>query len=131
MAPYLQTNLMTETWPNGPGKMNSSCGRQFRVENVDELDFRSAFRPAVDFTTRHDHAKWAVSSERKGDAAVHYYVCVGDINRMETQKRRAGGTVCFDDKGAWKAFSSLIKSVETCKRSYFDAVLNILSYTYD
>ena len=55
---------MVETWPNGPGKMNSSCDLPFHVLNVDALDFKST--PEVHFVTKKDHAKWAVSySTRK------------------------------------------------------------------
>ena len=50
---------MVETWPNGPGKMNSSCDLPFHVLNVDALDFKT--NPDVDFVTKKDHAKWAVS----------------------------------------------------------------------
>ena len=50
---------MVETWPNGPGKINSSCGLPFHVLNVDALDFKT--NPDVDFVTKKDHAKWAVS----------------------------------------------------------------------
>ena len=64
VAPTLQLNLMVETWPNGPGKMNSSCNLPFHVLNVDALDFKST--PEVHFVTKKDHAKWAVSySTRK------------------------------------------------------------------
>jgi hypothetical protein len=31
--------LLVESWPNGPGKMNSSCSGPFIVENVEEMDF--------------------------------------------------------------------------------------------
>ena len=44
------------------------------------------------------------------------YVCIGDINRMNTQKKRGGGTVCFQNAKAWKAFTSIIKTVEVCPK---------------
>ena len=94
------------------GKMNSSCEvDRSHVMNVDEIDLRQMASHAdpVDFTTRHDHAKWAVSTE-----GARPHVCVGDINRMESQKKRAGGTVCFSDRKAWKAFGALIKDFDKC-----------------
>ena len=42
---------------------------------------------------RHDHAKWAISLDKKKP-----FICVGDINRMETQRHRAGGTACFRNR---------------------------------
>ena len=108
VAPSLRVGLLVETWPNGRGRMNSSCRRPFVVENVRELDF-GMIHPDVDFTTQHDHAKWAVSTE-----GSRPHVCVGDINRMESQKKRAGGTVCFSDRRAWKAFGALIKDFDRC-----------------
>lgn len=111
VAPMLAVPLLVETWPNGPGRMNSSCRPPFIVENVSEMDFPNVSNE--DFTTRHDHAKWAISLDVKKP-----YVCVGDINRMETQRRRAGGTACFIHKRMWKTFKMAIKAVETCPRPY-------------
>jgi len=114
VAPFLQSNLLTETWPNGPGKMKSSCDTKFKVENIDELNFDlPGDKDDEDFTTRHDHAKWAVTKGKASNGGK--FVCIGDINRMKTQLKRAGGTVCFDDHFAWKAFTGIIKSVEKCK----------------
>jgi deoxyribonuclease-2 len=109
VAPSLHAGLLVETWPNGKGRMNSSCSGPFWVENVKELDFKS-IHPDIDFTTQHDHAKWAVSMDKNRP-----YVCVGDINRMESQKKRAGGTVCFADRKAWKQFGSLVKNFDSCQ----------------
>ena len=114
VAPFLQSNLLTETWPNGAGKMPSSCDNKFKVENIDELDFDlPGNKDDEDFTTRHDHAKWAVTKGKASNGGK--FVCIGDINRMNSQKKRAGGTVCFDNHFAWKAFTGIIKSVEKCK----------------
>jgi deoxyribonuclease-2 len=108
VAPSLQTPLLVETWPNGPGKMPSRCDTPFIVENVNEMDFVE-FDKDDDFTTRHDHAKWAISLDKKKP-----YVCIGDINRMDTQRRRAGGTLCFLHQAVWKTFKSAIKEIEDC-----------------
>ena len=122
VAPSLKCNLLAETWPNGAGKMNSSCNLQFHVENIDELDF--LFENANfddDFTTTHDHSKWAVAKDKTGKDEK--YVCIGDINRMESQLKRAGGTVCFAHHYAWKAFTGIIKVIENCNKVF--KVINI------
>lgn len=118
VSPSLQANIMVETWPNGPGEMSSSCRGPFQVENIDEIDF-SKIAPGVDFLTNHDHSKWAVSypslqSPHRRLINDVNYVCIGDINRMDTQKKRGGGTVCFQNKFAWKAFIGIVKAVESC-----------------
>ena len=41
-------------------------------------------------------------------------VCIGDINRMETQKKRGGGTVCFKNARTWLAFSKAVSLTEDC-----------------
>ena len=33
---------------------------------------------------------------------------------MESQKKRAGGTVCIKNLDVWKSFNSVIKSIEAC-----------------
>ena len=109
VAPSLRVPLAVETWPNGPGKMPSRCSTPFIVENVDEMDFSEL--DDDDFTTKHDHAKWAISLDSKQP-----YVCIGDINRMETQRKRGGGTLCFLNPTVWKTFKNSIKVVEECPR---------------
>ena len=116
VAPALKTNLMVESWPNGAGKMNSSCSTPFHVMNIDELNFKQLRET---FTTRHDHAKWAVSTNVKASRHLNDNIlCIGDINRMNTQKKRAGGTVCFRHKGAWKSFTKIIQRIENCPITY-------------
>ena len=115
VAPSLRSNLLAETWPNGHGKMNSSCENRFHVENIDELDFDlPGKKNDEDFTTTHDHAKWAVTKDKTVNSKN--YICIGDINRMETQLKRAGGTVCFDNQYAWKAFTGIVKAIEKCSK---------------
>ena len=53
-----------ETWPNGHGRMNSSCQTPYVVENIAEIDFVDIKNE--DFTTHHDHAKWAISLGKFG-----------------------------------------------------------------
>ena len=107
VAPGLQVPLMVETWPRGPGKMPSRCSGRFIVENINEMDFTEL--EDDDFKTTFDHAKWAISLDKKRP-----WVCVGDINRMTTQEHRAGGTACFWSHKVWKTFKKSVKGIETC-----------------
>ena len=107
VAPVLQVPLLVETWPRGPGKMPSRCSGPFIVENIDEMEFQEL--DDDDFMTTHDHAKWAISIDRKKP-----FVCIGDINRMETQRKRGGGTACFSNPAVWRTFKRSIKTIEAC-----------------
>ena len=111
VAPNLLLGLLVETWPNGPGKMKSRCQTNYPVENIEELGFLFSQRKDAKFTTKHDHSKWGISLDSRRP-----FVCIGDINRMDTQMKRAGGTVCFENDDAWKAFSSIIKDIELCPK---------------
>ena len=107
VAPSLQVPLMVESWPRGPGKMPSRCETKFIVENINEMDFTEL--EDDDFRTTFDHAKWAISLDKKRP-----WVCVGDINRMTTQEHRAGGTACFWSYTVWKTFKKSVKDIEAC-----------------
>lgn len=107
VAPGLRSGLLVETWPNGPGRLNSSCQSQYEVENVDAIALK--FQTKIQFSTHHDHSKWAIAIKKNRP-----YVCVGDINRMESQKHRAGGTVCFMNLSVWKSYKGIIDQIEAC-----------------
>jgi deoxyribonuclease-2 len=46
----------------------------------------------------HDHAKWGITMHQP-------WVCVGDINRMISQRKRGGGTIAFQNQTLWSALS--------------------------
>ena len=46
----------------------------------------------------HDHAKWGITTHSD-------WICVGDINRMISQRKRGGGTVAFQNKTLWTALT--------------------------
>jgi len=89
-----------------------SCDNPFKVENIDAINF-SKWIDVFEFNTQRDHSKWAISYQINS-GKLSKVVCVGDINRMTTQKKRAGGTVCLENEQVWKAYTSLVKSIEPC-----------------
>lgn len=109
VAPMLETNIVVESWRNGPQPLPSSCNTTYTVENVESVSARAA---STSFTTSHDHSKWVVTSEPDKP-----YVCIGDINRMETQFHRAGGTVCMQSLSIWHRFHNLVQAVEGCPKA--------------
>jgi deoxyribonuclease-2 len=46
----------------------------------------------------HDHAKWGITLHAP-------WICVGDINRMISQRKRGGGTIAFQNEILWLALS--------------------------
>lgn len=42
------------------------------------------------------------------------FVCIGGINRMESQAKRGGGTVCFNEQTLWGSLTKSITDVERC-----------------
>jgi deoxyribonuclease-2 len=46
----------------------------------------------------HDHAKWGITLHEP-------WICVGDINRMISQRKRGGGTIAFQNTILWQALS--------------------------
>lgn len=57
VAPYLQSNINTETWNNGRGTLESNCSSSinYQVHNVEQVFFNSI---AIRFSVHHDHSKW-------------------------------------------------------------------------
>ncbi|KAG7166253.1 deoxyribonuclease-2-alpha-like [Homarus americanus] len=109
VAPVLETEIVVESWRNGPQPLNSTCNVTYKVENVESVVARAA---STSFTTHRDHSKWVVAVEPDKP-----YVCIGDINRMESQLHRAGGTVCMQSLSIWHRFHNLVQSVETCPKT--------------
>lgn len=105
VAQSLQADLLVETWNHGPGaKMQSECEKPFKVENIESLTLNQ-----FPFITGEDHSKWAVSS-----SSDQPWICVGDINRMEHQKQRGGGTVCLKNNQLFHAYRDSITGLDVC-----------------
>jgi deoxyribonuclease-2 len=62
-----------------------------------------------EFKYTSDHAKWGVSAERKSP-----WICIGDMNRMQSQIQRGGQTTCFKSIPLWEGFALAINSSDTC-----------------
>jgi deoxyribonuclease-2 len=116
VAPGIGSDLLVETWRRGAGDpLPSNCTYQYKVNNIDkvELTFEdgSAFSKTSAWGYIEDHSKWAVTPESNPSVS-----CIGDINRMASQYKRGGGTVCLFDKTVWQAMRSSIEEVEACPR---------------
>jgi len=113
VAPYLKSPLMVESWQNARGKTASNCSTVFQVINIEELSIEG-----VAFNETHDHSKWCVTTHLDVFQSGRTWVCVGDINRVDTQRKRGGGTVCSILPDAWLGFQRTIKRFESCDNHY-------------
>lgn len=106
----LKSSLYVATWRRGSGTpLNSTCPRDaYHVNNVQDFKVEKASQKLI-WNYLQDHSKWAISDE--GQLG---YVCISDINRMESQFKRGGGAVCIRCGECWSVFSKTILDVESC-----------------
>ncbi|KAK0081741.1 hypothetical protein PV326_007514 [Microctonus aethiopoides] len=100
VAPKLQTDLLAETWLNGPGKLPSECTGA-KVLNVQSITLDAA---NVDFKSSRDHSKWAVATSNKNN------------NNWDTQFSRGGGTVCINLLQLWSNYRESVNEIEPCPK---------------
>lgn len=110
------TDLNVQSWRNGNGgSQDSDCDRFHKIKNVDSMHIEYESDQEDDETITEewpaskDHSKWLVSDDL--DRPI---VCIGDLNRMDTQTSRGGGYLCIEKPDVWKAFDSSVYRVEDC-----------------
>lgn len=108
VAPILKQDLAVETWPNGPGRLPSECLSPFKVYNIQDIVFTDY---NIAFSNHMDHSKWSIAVNSTAP-----WVCIGDINRMVSQERRGGGTVCMKNLSIWSAYKRTIEGIESCPK---------------
>lgn len=106
----LETALYVESWRNGKGNpLESSCPRDsYSVNNVRTMKL-GVQDARISWSSSIDHSKWAISNEKSSG-----YVCIADINRMQSQFKRGGGAICIHSPSCWSLFSGLISDIEPC-----------------
>lgn len=99
VGPTLGVDIDTETWIRGPIAPTADVGGLHTTTDVKFVDAGSLGMQWV-WPETADHAKWAISSD-----PAQPWVCVGDINRMVSQRKRGGGCVAFQNLALWHALS--------------------------
>jgi len=97
VGPTLGEDMDDETWIRGkipPIADSDGVHKTFDIKyiNLGALGVHWAWPET------HDHAKWGITLHSD-------WICVGDINRMVTQRKRGGGTIAFQNEVLWKALS--------------------------
>ncbi len=67
----------------------------------------------VEWKNTQDHSKYCLA-----ELDNHDVVCMGDMNRMNSQRKRGGGMMCIDDSEVWTAVNKAIEDWENCPDGY-------------
>jgi len=110
VAPGLDSGLIVETWMRG-SEIGPCCKPKYKydvvdVETMDALSADGATK--IEWTEGGDHSKWAVTTDSSNQ------VCVGDINRMTTQRDRGGGAVCFQSAVMAYTLNNSVTGADSC-----------------
>jgi deoxyribonuclease-2 len=89
-------NCLVESW------MRPAMQESEKIHHIKSIFWRNR-DDNVNFIETKDHSKWAI--QEKDDCKV--WILVGDLNRMESQKKRGGGGIWIQDRELWKAFQLL------------------------
>ena len=97
VGPQLGADMDVETWIRGPIPPvadTDGIHKTFDIKfiNLGPLGAHWAWPETQ------DHAKWGITVDSD-------WICVGDINRMISQRKRGGGTVAFQNRTLWQALS--------------------------
>ena len=91
-------SIAVDTWIRGgeaviPGTTDGSG--TYTVADIKYITLEEVGLPWA-WPESKDHAKWAISVNDSSN-----WVCVGDINRMKSQRQRGGCTIAFQDPTLW------------------------------
>lgn len=97
VGPTLKDDIDVETWIRGPIPPiadRDGIHKTFDIKfiNLGPLGAHWAWPET------HDHAKWGITTHDP-------WICVGDINRMISQRKRGGGTIAFQNRVLWQGLS--------------------------
>jgi len=97
VGPTLKDDMDVETWIRGPIPPiadNDGIHKTFDIKYIN----LGALGAHWAWPETHDHAKWGITLHT-------HWVCIGDINRMISQRKRGGGTIAFQNKVLWLGLS--------------------------
>ncbi|XP_070546907.1 plancitoxin-1-like [Ptychodera flava] len=106
LAPHYKTDIYVQTWQQGNRENNYDpfC-EDYRVETITSL----IFPDDVEFLALNDHSKWAIPTTDSESR-----ICIGDINRQLSQKKRGGGMVCAKLPKVRNTYESFINEIDAC-----------------
>ena len=113
IASFIKSSLFSETWSHGFGTLATDCNTTYPVYNIEKISMNKIV-PRFTFNVGNDHSKWAINLAMNANQSK--YICIGDINRQKSQKKRGGGSVCFmNNVNVWNSYFDLIELTENCE----------------
>ena len=88
------------TWTR-PKLLGAIC-EKYSLFNVNKLQF-GKFK----YNKDQEHAKWAISIYKN-------IICFGDLNHCESQSKRSGILICFEDEALHNIMIDAIRSTDSC-----------------
>jgi deoxyribonuclease-2 len=104
VSPELKCDLIVETWRRGQVTPLQDGRSSDFDEDLLTLDFKFKSNPTYEWPYTKDHAKWAVAL--KNSVSSIPWVCVADLNRMVSQEKRGGASLCFQEERLWESLKS-------------------------
>jgi deoxyribonuclease-2 len=97
VGPQLGEDMDVETWIRGPIPPVADTDGIHKTFDIKYINL-GPLGAHWAWPETHDHAKWGITKESN-------WICVGDINRMISQRKRGGGTIAFQNATLWQALS--------------------------
>lgn len=115
VSPELKCDLIVETWRRG--KVTPLQDARSHDFDEDLLNVRFNVDPAKTYEWHYtkDHAKWAVSLNNETCSLP--WVCIADMNRMVSQEKRGGGSLCFQEPRLWEALKNAEEKLHQLAKS--------------
>ena len=109
VEPYYQSSMFWETWMNGINPDPTFCKPDYDYNSIN-IRTLGTEDGEESWKETQDHSKWGVSS----NDSTTKVVCIGDINRQESQNKRGGGTTCIVSDDLQATFIGLVQSADPC-----------------
>jgi len=111
---FYKEGFYVETWTR-PKILPNICKKGSETLGITGLTIHG-----VEFTDNNDHSKWGVSLNKK-------ICCFGDLNRTETQEKRSGMVMCFENNTIGNQIYKFISNFKKCKTEVENLSLGFLS----
>jgi deoxyribonuclease-2 len=104
VSPTLKCDLVVESWRRGA--VTPSQDDRSNEFDEDLMTFAFEVTPSLTYEWPYtkDHAKWGVALKNETNDLP--WVCIADINRMVSQEKRGGASLCFQESRLWEALKN-------------------------
>ena len=97
----LNKSFVWNTWPGGHGEplgwFLKDYGYTYDQIDTKGVNITMIRRFKTFIKSGNDHSKIGISIVEDNTQTNDYWICVGDLNRKEPQRKRGGGFVCFQE----------------------------------